>query len=175
MLKVYSAWGKCNADSTDDARALLSCTACAVCTPKSAPSVCPGLVVHCPRLTWQSCQADPWECPVTLVTHDTTAYWNYQKRNMSDTRPLKSFSDFSNPFLNRLHFQIPGTEDVHRLELHICKTQCVFLSSSMHFLRAPRTRENSQNHKITESFTLEKTPEIIKTNLWLTTTLPARQ
>lgn len=88
----------CSADSTDNARALLSCTACAVWAPQSAPSVCPGRDAHWPRLTWQSCQPDPRECPVTLVTHETAAYCLYWKRNMSDSRPLKSFSDFPTPF-----------------------------------------------------------------------------
>lgn len=51
---------------------------------------------------------------------------------------------FSYPFLNRLHFQIPGADDVPRLEFHICKSQCVFLLFSLHFLGAPAARENFQ-------------------------------
>lgn len=151
-MRVYSAWRKCYADSTEDESALLNCTARTAWAPESAWSAWPGRIGHCPRpLPCKAASptaATAWPPPLGVPCH--TSYPGYNgifvllKKKQEQYKATEKLWWFSYPFLNRLHFQIPGTEDVPRLELHICKSQCVFLLSSLRFLGAPAARENSQ-------------------------------
>lgn len=92
--------------------------------------------------------ATAWPPPLGMPHH--TGYPGYNsvfallKKKHEQYEATEKLWWFSYPFLNRLHFQIPGTDDVPRLELHICKSQCVFLLFSLHFLGAPAARENFQ-------------------------------